>query len=155
MSKQFKTTMVGAEVLAVLEERTKVIKDQQLRIASLQHEIDLRDSTIRSLKTSNEDYQKAMHEGLAKIAQLNGIIATMDTKAIEKERQRSSEELKRKDQEIERLKEDVHRALGWIAAQRSEHPIHWSSRPKDLAPFDKRAERHVMAMQGEPEDQRF
>lgn len=137
-----------ASLLASLEERGAQIRELERETDAQAQEIERLNRlmaeqtnrhtfTLENARRDTASYRELYEKTTAQLAQVQGIIATMDTKAIERVRLDHKNEIARRDQQIDRLKEDVHRALGWIASKYDQHPMLWSVRPNDREPFNR------------------
>lgn len=124
-------TIEARDIFRVMEERAARIEMLEKETEAQAEEIKRLNGVVATANATAKDYRQFWEDECDKTHRLQAIIATMDDKAVKAAERHYAAELSKKDQQIERLKEDVHRALGWIAGQRGEHPIHWSARPQD------------------------
>lgn len=109
-------------MLACLERRNAEIRELEHQLETEQAAVRVRDGQISDLSMQLKEWKKMADERLNKLAQLQAIIATMDTKAIETVKSQRDNIIQARDLKIVELSAELQRCLGWIDALIGKHP---------------------------------
>lgn len=122
---------IGEAVIAELDEARAQIKELERQLRKMGETAEAAELNHMHQRSQADTYRGYWEAERAKVAQYQNIIATMDLKAVETATSALKSEIHRKNRDIETLREDLHRCLGWINAQVGKQPGISHVRPHD------------------------